>query len=80
MNNDKFSVTADCGTWKGKYSFREASLDIEMNRNMLSGCRKDTVLKIFIDDLERARAAYINDKKLIVTMAVNGGTIYFERQ
>jgi uncharacterized hydrophobic protein (TIGR00271 family) len=79
-DNSKFEVTATCGTWKGNYSYRGESFDIEMHKNLLSGCRKDSILKIFLDDLDRARSAYIRDDKLIVTMAVNGGTIYFQRQ
>lgn len=80
MENGKFEVTANCGTWKGSYSCRGESFDIVMHKNLLSGCRKDGILKIFLNDLDRTRAAYIRDDKLIVTMAVNGGTIYFQRQ
>ena len=78
--NGKFEVTANCRTWKASYSYRGESLDVVMHKNLLSGCRNDSILKIFLDDLDRARAACIRDNKLIVTMAVNGGTIYFQRQ
>jgi uncharacterized hydrophobic protein (TIGR00271 family) len=76
--NGKFQIQANCGNWKGKYSFGGKSLDIEMGRNFFSGCRKDEVIKIFLDDLERARAAYIENGKLQITLAGSEGIMYFE--
>jgi uncharacterized hydrophobic protein (TIGR00271 family) len=74
----KFQLAAACGTWKGKYTFGGKSLGITMNRNWLSGCRKDEVFKFFLDDLERARAAFIKDGRLQITLAGSEGIIYFE--
>jgi hypothetical protein len=79
-DNGKFEVGAPCGRWTGKYSFGGRSLDIEMNRNWLSGCRKDNVLKIFVDDLDRARAAFIDDDNLQITLAGSEGIMYFRQE
>ncbi|QFU76293.1 TIGR00341 family protein [Halioglobus maricola] len=76
----KFKLTAACGQWTGKYSFGGRSLDIEMNRNWFSGCRDDNVLKIFLDDLDRARAAYIDKNNLQITLAGSEGIMYFKQQ
>jgi uncharacterized hydrophobic protein (TIGR00271 family) len=74
---DKFRLLADCGTLKGKYTFSGRSLDIEMNRNWFSGCRKDKVLKIFLEDLVRARSAFREDNTLQVTLAGSEGIMFF---
>jgi uncharacterized hydrophobic protein (TIGR00271 family) len=76
----KFEVSAPCGSWNGKYSFGGRSLDVEMNRNWLSGCRKDKVLKIFLDDLERSRAAFIERDALQITLAGSEGIMYFKQE
>ena len=77
-DNGKFNIQANCGNWKGKYNFGGKSLDIEMGKNFFSGCRKNEVIKIFLDDLERARAAYIENGKLQITLAGSEGIMYFE--
>jgi len=79
-DNGKFEVTAPCGRWKGKYKFGGRSLDIKMNRNWISGCRKDKVLNIFLDDLDRARAAYIDGDGLQITLAGSEGIMYFKQE
>ena len=79
-SDKKFKITAPCGSWKGKYAFGGRSLSLEMNRNWLSSCRRDEVLKIFLDDLERARAAYVEDKQLQITLAGSEGIMYFEQR
>ena len=76
----KFKVTAPCGSWRGKYSFGGRSIGLDMNRNWFSGCRRDTVLKVFLDDLQRARAAYVEDKQLQITLAGSEGIMYFEQR
>lgn len=76
----KFEITAPCGRWTGKYSFGGRALDIEMNRNLFSGCRKDAVLKIFLDDLDRARTAFIDKDKLQITLAGSEGIMYFKQE
>ncbi|MEH6582581.1 MAG: DUF389 domain-containing protein [Halioglobus sp.] len=78
LSNGKFELNADCGKWKGKYTFGGKSLDIRMNKNWLSGCRKDEVLKVFLEDLDRSRAAFIEDNRLQITLAGSEGIIYFE--
>jgi hypothetical protein len=74
----KFAVQAECGSWKGKYSFGGRSLDIKMGKNFTSGCRKDKVMKVILEDLGRARAAYIKSGKLQMTLAGSEGIMYFE--
>jgi len=78
LDNGKFLVTANCGVWKGKYTFGGRSLAIDMSSNWLSGCRKDEVLRVFLDDLARARTAFIEDDRLQVTLAGSEGIMYFE--
>ena len=74
----KFEVSAPCGRWTGKYSFGGRSLDMEMNRNWFSGCRDDKALQIFLEDLDRARAAFIEADGLQITLADGEGIIYFK--
>jgi hypothetical protein len=76
----KFTINAPCGRWTGKYNFGGRSLDMEMNRNWFSGCRGDNVLKIFLDDVERSRAAFIEDGSLQITLAGSEGIMYFKSQ
>ncbi|MEH6515197.1 MAG: TIGR00341 family protein [Halioglobus sp.] len=76
----KFEIIAPCGEWKGKYSFSGRSLDMEMNKNWLSGCRDDKVLKVFLDDLDRARAAFIDKDGLQITLAGSQGIMYFRQE
>ena len=75
---DKFRLLADCGTMKGKYTFSGRSLDIVMNKNWFSGCRKDKVLKIFLEDLARSQTAYLQDDALQISLAGSEGIMYFE--
>jgi len=63
----------------GDFSYSGESLTIEMKKNLQSGCQ-NTLLKIFLDDLGRARAAYIHDDRLIITLSGSQGIMYFERQ
>ena len=78
-DDGKFEVTASCGLWKGKFKFAGRALNIESGRNLLSGCRKDEVLRIFLDDLERARVAFIENDRLQITLAGSEGIMYFEK-
>jgi uncharacterized hydrophobic protein (TIGR00271 family) len=76
----KFEISAPCGRWTGKYSFGGRSLDMKMNRNWLSGCRDDKVLKIFLDDLDRTRAAFIDKNSLQITLAGSEGIMHFRQE
>ncbi|KAA1193984.1 TIGR00341 family protein [Pseudohalioglobus sediminis] len=79
MDDGKFEVTASCGLWTGKFKFAGRALNIESGRNLLSACRKDEVLRIFLDDLERARVAFIENDRLQITLAGSEGIMYFEK-
>jgi hypothetical protein len=74
----KLQIFAPCGGMKGKYAYNGRSLSITMNRNLLSSCRKNETIKLFIYDLERGRAAFLEDGKLQITLADSGGVMYFE--
>ncbi|MCF6225465.1 MAG: TIGR00341 family protein [Xanthomonadales bacterium] len=76
--NGKFMVKAHCGKWKGKYTFSGKAMDITMNRNTFSACRKDKVFAVFIDDLQRSSFAFIESGKLRITLAGSGGIMFFE--
>jgi hypothetical protein len=53
---------------------------MKMNRNWLSGCRNDKVLKIFLDDLDRTRAAFIDKNSLQITLAGSEGIMHFRQE
>jgi uncharacterized hydrophobic protein (TIGR00271 family) len=78
--NDKFQIFAACGKLNGTYTFGGRSLDIKLNRNLFSGCRKDDVLKIFVEDLDRARTASLEDGELRIAMAAGEGIMFFEKK
>ena len=75
----KFSVVANCGKWTGKFTFGGKSLSIKMNRNWLSGCRGNDAVSLFLDDLERARLAFVDGERLKITLANEAGVMYFKR-
>ncbi len=77
-DDGKFSVVADCGTLKGKFTFGGRTLDMTFNRNWFSGCRKDDVLKLFVDDLARARTAFVEAGNLQIGLAGSEGIMRFE--
>ena len=63
---------------KGSYSFGGRSLDISFNRNWLSACRRDKILKLFVDDLTRARTAFVKGSDLQIGLAGSEGIMRFE--
>ena len=75
---DKFRLLANCGTMKGKYSFSGRSLDIELNKNWFSRCRKDKILKVFMEELVRSQTAYLQGNALQISLAGSEGIMYFE--
>ena len=79
-STSKFRVQADCGSWTGKYKLGANFLDLNMNRNWLSGCRGDDILELFLNELEQATNAYIKDEKLQITLSGSHGIIHFSRQ
>ena len=79
MDNGNFQVTANCGNWKGDFKFAGRALKIELGRNLLSGCRNDQELQLFLDDLENARIAYLENERLHIPLAGSEGIMYFEK-
>jgi heat shock protein HslJ len=79
-SSHKFRVSAECGSWTGKFTLGNSFLGFEMNKNYFSGCRKDQNLEIFLNDLRRARTGFIEDDTLRITLAGSEGVIYFERK
>ena len=75
---DKFRLLANCGTMKGKYFFSGRSLDIELNKNWFSRCRKDKILKVFLEELVRSQTAYLQSNALQISLAGSEGIMYFE--
>lgn len=76
----KFDLNAACGKMTGKYQLRGQSLDIEMNRNWFSGCRKDAKLEVLTGELQRARTVFIEGKELRIALAGDESIMYFERR
>jgi uncharacterized hydrophobic protein (TIGR00271 family) len=79
-STSKFRVQADCGSWSGKYKLGANFLDLNMNRNWLSGCRGNDILELFLNELEQATNAYIKDDKLQITLSGSHGVIHFTRE
>jgi len=75
----KVSVAADCGTVKGKYTVRGKSLAIEMRKFNWFKCRKEPELEIFLGDLERGHAFYIDGGQLQVSLVTDSGVMYFNK-
>ena len=50
-----------------------------MKRNWLSGCREEAGFAVFLSDLERARAAYVDGERMKITLANDEGIMYFRR-
>ncbi len=46
LENGKFELIAQCGTWKGTYAFSGRSLTIDMKRNWLSAWPSVTTTKV----------------------------------
>lgn len=68
-----------CGRWEGMYTFGSKSMDLEVGQNLNSGCEDNAVVEIFLEDLDRARAAYIDGGRLKITLAHGEGIIYFRK-
>jgi len=79
-SSHKFRVSAECGSWTGKYTLGSSFLGFEMNKNYFSGCRKDQNLEVFLNDLQRGRTGFIEDDTLRITLAGSEGVIYFEKK
>jgi uncharacterized hydrophobic protein (TIGR00271 family) len=77
--NGDLEVSGQCGRWEGMYTFGSKSMDLEIGENLNSGCEDNAVVEIFLEDLDRARAAYIDGGRLKITLAHGEGIIYFRK-
>jgi hypothetical protein len=78
-SRDNLTVTADCGTKKGKYTTRGRSISIEMKRLNWFGCRDDDNLQVFFGDLQRGTEFFIEQDQLRITLSTNSGIMYFRK-
>lgn len=76
----KFELYAGCGRLTGKYRLHGRALDLEFNRNWLSGCRKDEALNLMVADLERARDVDLQDQVMRIILAGDAGIMFFEQR
>lgn len=75
----KVSVAADCGTVKGKYTTRGKSINIEMRKFNWFKCRQEAELELFLGDMKRGDAFYINDNQLQISLVTDSGIMYFDK-
>jgi uncharacterized hydrophobic protein (TIGR00271 family) len=75
----KVSVAADCGTVKGKYEARGKSMAVEMKKFNWFKCRNEPELEIFLGDLERGNAFYIDEGQLQISLVTDSGIMYFNK-
>jgi uncharacterized hydrophobic protein (TIGR00271 family) len=78
-NKGKISVAADCGTVRGKYETRGKSLNIDMKKFNWFKCRSEPELEIFLGDLQRGTAFYIEEGQLQISLVTDSGIIYFDK-
>ncbi len=75
----KVSVAAECGSVKGKYEARGKSLAIEMRKFNWFKCRNEPELEIFLGDLARGNAFYIDEGQLQISLVTDSGIMYFNK-
>jgi hypothetical protein len=78
-NRGKVSVTADCGTVKGKYTVRGKSLTIEMRKFNWFKCSDEPELEIFTGDLKRGNAFFVDQGQLQISLVTDSGNMYFDK-
>ncbi len=75
----KISATASCGTVKGKFTIRGKSINVEMRRFNWFKCRDEPEFELFLGDLERGDAFYIENSQLHITLKTESGIMYFDK-
>jgi uncharacterized hydrophobic protein (TIGR00271 family) len=75
----KISATASCGTVKGKFTVRGRSIRVEMRRFNWFKCQDEPEFDLFLGDLERGSAFYIENNKLHITLKTESGIMYFDK-
>ena len=72
-------MAAECGSVKGKYEARGKSLAIEMRKFNWFKCRNEPELEIFLGDLARGNAFYIDEGQLQISLVTDSGIMYFNK-
>lgn len=75
----KISATASCGTVKGKFTIRGKSINTEMRRFNWFKCRNEPEFELFLRDLERGNAFYIENSQLHIALKTESGIMYFDK-
>jgi len=78
-NQGKISVAADCGTVKGKFTIRGKSISVKMRSFNWFKCRDEPEFELFLGDLERGNAFYVENDQLHITLKTESGIMYFEK-
>ena len=76
---EKYRVRGTCGSMTGKYLLGKSFITLHPNRNFFSNCYKDSNMKLFMGELERARHVAIEEGKLQISLAAGDGIITFTR-
>ena len=71
-------MAAGCGTVKGKFTIRGKSIKVEMRRFNWFKCRNEPEFELFLGDLERGDAFYVENDQLHITLKTESGIMYFD--
>lgn len=77
---NNLTVSANCGSKKGKYTTRGKSIGIEMKRLNWFRCRDDEEFQVFLGDLQRSIEFFIEDGQLKLALSTNAGIMYFNKR
>lgn len=78
-DHGKVSATASCGTVKGKFTLRGKSIVVKMRSFNWFKCRKEPAFELFLGDLERGDAFYVENDQLRITLTTESGIMYFDK-
>ncbi len=74
----KISATAECGAVKGKFTIRGKSISVKMRQFNWFKCRNEPAFELFLGDLERGDAFYVENNQLHITLKTESGIMYFD--
>ena len=75
----KISAAASCGTVKGKFTIRGKSIKVEMRRFNWFKCQDEPAFELFLGDLERGEAFYVENDQLHIALKTESGIMYFDK-